>query len=511
ATWIGGAPDAYAGVLLDCGDGSGWRAPDANGVVTASWSATGEKVMRLRATLPDGSMREAAFPFRVRALGTPAPDDTLRIVATEPYLETAGAADAYVYLAPGHTGIEDPVVVVEGFDLEDTYDWEELYALLNQENLLETLRSQGRDAVVINFDDATDYLQRNAYVVAEALAQVHAMTSGPGDIALVGASMGGLLSRYALAWMEDQGQDAHVRTFLSFDAPQTGANIPLGMQYWLDFFASQSADAEFLLGRLDTPGARQMLLYHHTSPPGGTGLPDPLRVQFLDDVAALGDWPSVPRLVAVANGSGAGADQGFTAGQQVIDYEYNVGLVNVRGNVFAVPDGGSAEIFDGRLFVLFVIDETQSVTVSGTQPWDSAPGGYRDSMAEMDATEAPFGDIVALHDNHCFVPTVSSLALDVTDPFFDIDGAPDLLSLTPFDAVYYPAANQEHVFIDAQAAAWVLGEIDAGVTGVGEWSAPDAPVALALLPRNGFGPAGVYWVRLDAGGRAVQRRLVRLD
>jgi Lecithin:cholesterol acyltransferase len=567
ATWIGDAPDAYVSIRLDCDDGRGWRAPDRDGVAVATWNATGGKVMRLRATLPDGTAREAAFPFDVRALGTPAPDDTLHVTASVPYLGTAGSADAYVYRAPGHASIVNPIVVVEGFDLADTYDWEELYALLNQENLIETLRSLGYDAVVINFHAATDYLQRSAFVVAETLAQVHAMTSGPGDIALIGASMGGLLSRYALAWMEDQGQDAHVRTFISFDSPQKGASIPLGIQYWVDFFASQSADAAFLLDRLDTPGARQMLLYHHTDPPTSAPQADPLRAQFLGDLAALGDWPAVPRLVAVANGSGAGMNQGFAAGNQIIDYNYNIGIVNVRGNVWAVPDGGSGQIFDGRLFVLFTLDETQSVTVSGTLPWDSAPGGYRGSMAEMDATEAPFGDIVALHDNHCFVPTISSLALDVTDPFYDVDGDPDLLAISPFDAVYFPATNQEHIFIDAQSAAWFLSEIDAGTTGAGEWTSPGGPIVLDLLsagpnpfrgstslrfrlaaPRRvtaevfdvggrrvasllhgepmGAGthelrwpagadgtraPAGVYWVRLDAGDRAVQRRVVRLD
>lgn len=567
AAWIGDPLPAGAAVSVDCGDGFGWRATDAEGVVTASWNRTGDRMMRLRALLPDGTAREASFPFQVRALGTPAPDDTLRIVASQPYLGTAGAADAYVYRAPGHAGIENPVVVVEGFDIDDAYDWEELYALLNQENLIETLRSLGYDAVVINFDAATDYLQRNAFVVAEALQQVRSMTSGPADIALVGASMGGLLARYAVTWLEDQAIDPHVRTLISFDAPQKGANIPLGIQYWVDFFSNASADAEYLLGRLDTPGARQMLLYHHTDPPSSSPGADPLRAQFLADLAALGDWPATPRLVAVANGSGAGMNQGFAGGAQIIQWNYNIGLVVARGNVFAVPDGGTAQIFDGRLFVPFVYNQTQAVSVTGTLPWDSAPGGFRDSMAQMDTTSAPVGDIVALHDNHCFVPTVSSLALDVTDPFHDIDGDPDLLAITPFDAVYFPAVNQEHVFIDAQSAAWFVSEIDAAATGAGEWTQAAGPVVLDLVgaapnpfrgstslrfrlaaprrvtaevfdvagrrvarllrdellapgsheirwPGGAAGtraPSGVYFLRVDAGDGAAQQRVVRLD
>jgi hypothetical protein len=185
--------------------------------------------------------------------------------------------------------------------------------------------------------------------------------------------------------------------------------------------------------------------------------------------------------VAVANGSGTGMNQGFAAGAQVIDYEYGSFLVDVIGNVWAVPDGGPGTVFHGLLdFVLLPPDEV-TVTVSGTLPWDNAPGGYRGSMGTMDSTAAPFGDIVALFDNHCFIPTISSLALDVTDPFHDIAGDPDLLSLTPFEAVYYPTNNQIHIEIDAGSAAFFLAELSAGATAAIE-TAWAPPAVLQLLP-----------------------------
>ena len=43
------------------------------------------------------------------------------------------------------------------------------------------------------------------------------------------------------------GMADNVRTFISFDAPHKGANIPLGIQYWVKFFSGQSADADALL------------------------------------------------------------------------------------------------------------------------------------------------------------------------------------------------------------------------------------------------------------------------
>ena len=100
------------------------------------------------------------------------------------------------------------------------------------------------------------------------------------------------------------------------------------------------------------------------------------------------------------------------------------------------------------------------ITVSGTLPYDGAPGGSRASMAQMDAVPAPYGDIVALHPSHCFIPTISALALATTDPFYDIAGDASLLAHTPFDAVYFPATNQPHVTITPENAAWFLSEIE---------------------------------------------------
>jgi hypothetical protein len=285
-----------------------------------------------------------------------------------------------------------------------------------------------------------------------------------------------------LAWLESQAIDARVRTFLSFDAPHGGASIPLGIQYWLDFFSDQSNDAAYLLSRLDTPAARQMLLAHHTTPPGPTGQPDPLRAQLLGDFAALGDWPVDSRLVAVANGSGSALGQGFSPAAQIILWQYRSFLVDIDGNVWAVPNQSTATIFHGRIDFIFLPADEQFVTVSGTPPWDNAPGGSRDSMHQMDATAAPYGDIIALHNDHCFIPTVSALALPTSDLFFDVAGTPDVVSLTPYDAARWADVNEEHVFVTPQTKDWIVLEILAGPTGVDANSLGGQPAVLSLLP-----------------------------
>lgn len=481
---------------FDFDDGTGFRRVPARGKISVRYASAGLKSVRVRATGVDGKILWAGFPFDVRALGTPSPHDTLQVTASIPYGGAAGTGRGYVYLADGHAALTRPIVIVEGFDLDDSLGWDEMYAILNQENLLETLRADGFDTVVLDFTNATDPVQRNAFVIAELLSQVESTVPPQTGVVLIGASMGGLASRYALAYLETNAIPHRVRTFISFDAPQTGANIPLGVQYWLDFFSGQSVDAAFLLSRLDTPAARQMLVYHHTDPPSTTATSDPLRAGLLADLAAVGDYPRAPRLVAIANGSGASQSQGFAPGEQIVSYVYDTVLVDIVGNVWAVSEGASQRVFEGLIRIFFITTDEAALDVAGTLPYDNAPGGSRASMADMDATQAPYGDIVALHASHCFIPTVSALGLATQDLFHDIDGDPDLLAISPFDAVYFPAANQPHVTVTPENAAWLRSEILAPV---------DVPIHAGRLHQrlfanapNPFNPATVIRFELPA-------------
>ncbi|NNE09580.1 MAG: hypothetical protein HKN20_13555, partial [Gemmatimonadetes bacterium] len=307
----------------DFGDGAGLQTFALGEEAVARYGSFGTKTIRLHVSFDDGTRWSSAFLFDVLTLAAPLPNDTLAITATIPYEGGVASGEAYVYLAPAHSQLTQPVVVLEGFDIDNSLNWDELYALLNDENLIEDARVDGFDLVVMNFTDATDYIQRNSLAVVELIEQVQALVSPEITFPLIGASMGGLCGRYALSYMETNAIPHRARTYISFDTPHNGASIPLGMQYWLDFFSSESAEAEALLASLDRPAARQMLAYHHTTPPGPTGVSDSLRGAFDADLAALGDYPATTRNVAVANGSGAQAGQGFAAGNQIILWEYD--------------------------------------------------------------------------------------------------------------------------------------------------------------------------------------------
>jgi hypothetical protein len=144
--------------------------------------------------------------------------------------------------------------------------------------------------------------------------------------------------------------------------------------------------------------------------------------------------------------------------------------------VWAVPDQTpQTTVFDGRIRILFVSDTQLQVPVTGTLPYDNAPGGRRATMTEMDMTPAPYGDIVALYPAHCFIPTVSAIALSGVDLFTPLLGNPMVPSGTPFAAVQIPTGNEDHVEITPEKAAFVLGELEQGVV-----SAPLASSASSL-------------------------------
>ena len=451
-------------LAFDAGDGSGFQPLEWDTPLPVRYASGGKHPLILQATLADGSTLTSRSQIEViDGTDPPAPTATWDITATEEYMGVAGTGQAYLYLANGNTQLMRPVVVIEGFDIDNSIDWPVLYDLLNQEELLEDLRRAGYDAVVLDFTDAVEPIQRNAFVFTRLVEMILAEIGPERSMALVGASMGGLVGRYGLLWMEDQGIDHQVRNFISFDSPHGGANIPLGLQHWLAFFSDQAEEAQFFLDRLNSDAARQMLLYHLSSTSGTTAAPDPLMASFNSDLATLGDWPIDPRLSTVINGSGNMADQGFSAGEQIIEWRHRSLFIDIDGDVWAVPDGGSQVIFDGLIDIILLPADSETLTIADTLPWDNSPGGSRPTMDQLADVPAPYGDIIALHGSHSFIPSVAALDIATVDPFYDIAGDPMLLENVPFDQVYFPASNQEHIAITPENKDWFIFEIGFGL------------------------------------------------
>ena len=98
-------------------------------------------------------------------------------------------------------------------------------------------------------------------------------------LVITGSSMGGQVVRYALAYMEKHNMNHNTRLYISQDSPHLGANIPLGVQDFLDYNATilHNADARESMDRkLDNPAAREMLLQHHLN----SNKANPLRAAY---------------------------------------------------------------------------------------------------------------------------------------------------------------------------------------------------------------------------------------
>ncbi|MDT0678526.1 hypothetical protein [Autumnicola musiva] len=78
------------------------------------------------------------------------------------------------------------------------------------------------DVVYVNWDNGTDYLQRNAYVLEEVIKWVNQEKTANGSTTpnvVLGQSMGGVIARYALRDMENRNKPHNTSLYISHDAP----------------------------------------------------------------------------------------------------------------------------------------------------------------------------------------------------------------------------------------------------------------------------------------------------
>lgn len=171
----------------------------------------------------------------IPAQTVPDPTETVAITSAPP-----STATGLLYILKADTNtpaLHNPVLVAEGFDINNSMNWPELYDLLNQENLVADMQAFGRDLIVLNFDDSTINIHSNSALNEAAIAYINAHRADPSDkFIAVGPSLGGLTLREALVNMPNHDVD----TWISFDVPHEGGNMPLGIQEFLEFFGPRA-------------------------------------------------------------------------------------------------------------------------------------------------------------------------------------------------------------------------------------------------------------------------------
>jgi hypothetical protein len=411
--------------------------------------------------------------------------------------------------------LDKPIFLIDGFDPSDSRNIEAIYAQLNYSggNLGDQVRSQGYDVVVLNFPTyfreedqvwiygGADYIERNAMLLVELIKSINNSKVGNEKNIVIGPSMGGLISRYALGYMESQNIDHDTRLYISFDAPHVGANVPIGFQHMFNFLAygldtwvgdfSVEALRPLVDGMLKSPAARQMLWDHleaHLQSgsadfDNGNALPQPhpfhnIFYDALDNVG-LEKYPINTRNVAIINGSGNLSKFNFKNGNPVNpgDQVLDAFLPEVASGTDAYLDSWYtpdinvtstvSKVFVDAPWICFcdITSEALSRSHGHTAGPDTVPGGLF-NIEELAASFAVSDPLVATFINELqtnyftFIPSISGMDY-FTNNWNDYMGNPDN---TPFDAWSMPSQNEEHVKLTPQNVEFALNEIYNGTS-----------------------------------------------
>lgn len=288
-----------------------------------------------------------------------------------------GILDYRVFYRNGHNGkLMKPIIILDGIDFGDqrkiqqsdyanpTDTIKNLRSIYNMmeytsnnivENYVEDLRAKGYDVIIVNFpsdriknprfaqfplyeynmlplqyrfiDGGADYIERNALTFVTMLKRIdqELRNNGSNQKTIVfGPSMGGQVSRYALAWMEKNNIPHNVSLWVSMDSPHHGANIPIGLQsaLYLVKEAGEAAGADFYNFSLKSPAAQQMLINQHK---------DSIDYKMVNGGIAYARFASNSYLNARVKEQGFNEDRGAPFYQKFYKANYSNGLPGSKG------------------------------------------------------------------------------------------------------------------------------------------------------------------------------------
>ena len=418
--------------------------------------------------------------------------------------------------------MDKPLIIVEGIDfgkatesgirMESTiqlgnFGWPQLFNCRNRDDdnnliypvekmpdLMEELYQENYDVILLDFHDGADYMQRNGLLLKKLINRINQCKNSEESIVILGVSMGGQIVRRVLTEMEHNDEDHCVRLFVSHDSPWKGANIPPSVQYFAHYMAVMGNEEEakkMINNQLNRPAARQLLFSHYTNIGSNSNIVisntinyhigyndgngyDPLRTQFNNELAQLGNYPKKSRNISIANGNGNGSTK-FSNGSAFMTgsgscyfFNYRIDLYDVNKSNNEVVHVKQKSITGARYFVY------------GLPNLSNAPGGsrirdigkiYNSAAEEVNSVwgcSSPF----ALHQgSYTFVPTVSALDINYGGNWnFNVNNSQinkenaSLSGLTHFDAIHVYGNNQdsEHGKVTDDNIEWLMRHINNG-------------------------------------------------
>ncbi|MFC9006378.1 esterase/lipase family protein [Streptomyces microflavus] len=382
-----------------------------------------------------------------------------------------GSGTAWVfYSSRGEKTLKRPVILSDGFapggtNVDDLYDGLEN----GQYPFISTLRQAGFDIVLLGFADRTASIIDNAVIATQCIQRAISEREGNARLTVGGFSMGGLITRYALARMERQQVDHEVSTYLSYDTPHRGAWLSLGVQA----FAHYVKDNWGGIGKpvlnsfsnlVNSPAARQMLRWHLETATGTTlDVADGQhqdRTDFLEALEQVGEWPQRPRLLGVANGTDTGAGNNIPAGDSAME-SYGPRLVS------RLDAQGKGSRTVARMDKPG--QEPTEIRTTGFPELDGAPGGlFPQAPALKDAANFGIAAMLAgrvndteatlTHNTSTFVPTISAVSSDRID---NHDALYSKIDSERSDLHDFKCAttNEGHTTMTRELGEWIVNQL----------------------------------------------------
>lgn len=243
-------------LLLDAGDGLGWRRIIANTPISLTYDSAGEKEIKLKIATRDQRQLLAHTKLLVEGL----PANNTESSSQPDFIEYQTRTTCYngidvsakILLSSANSGtIKKPFIFIEGFDpgpfinsaLEDSilapmseYGFSQIDMIYDAWDAALKAKTLDYDLIYIDWENSLEDIRANAALLEKILNEINEVKHSNGSQEkniLMGHSMGGLISRYTLCAMESRNTPHEVTTYVSYDSPHLGANVPLGALYFI--------------------------------------------------------------------------------------------------------------------------------------------------------------------------------------------------------------------------------------------------------------------------------------
>jgi parallel beta-helix repeat protein len=524
---------------VDFDDGNGMQ-QITNTLVTINYTSTnGTKTLRFEALLNSGD----TLTVYATLYCTPPPPMNASQTSAHPYLGkfedekaiwakiqpsnpyeggtfSKARGHVWVYYANGDKKLRKPVLIVDGFDPTNdrTFEWhrtqdkgdKSIWKMLyyndasgQEQHIGNQLLGKGYDLVVLDLPEGGIYIEQNAMVCIEVINWINSLLAENGseeEIVVVGPSMGGQITRYALAYMEKNKNantnygNHNCRLWVSFDSPHQGANISIGAQafiYYLGKEGDMKSVAKIWDNMLNCKAAQQMLM-HHRSPWAYS-----IHNQYYNTSLRNIGYPKDLRKIAISNGSLNNTDNG-TPHQITFEGVLPIVLYTLDLRVRNAVNYGEGEVFNAVHWALFVPISNQYVfnNTTGKCSPDAAPGSYYATFDKV--ADAAKGKLVVQTNRHthCFMPVTSVLDISGNMNYCTDISNRDLVAegKTPFNAYWGPVnKNMDHISFDNNLATWVLREIETYTQGAKTIELCEYQNYTVHLPSDVSSSTEVFW------------------